>query len=348
MRSLLTRLLAVPEDARRLAGEEWNIAIRQARQTQLLGQFAAALRRAGVFDELPEPVLRHLRLALLTSRSRCLAATWEIGTLRRAVPPHIPLVLLKGAAYDAATDANAEGRLFSDIDLLVPRASLDRTEASLLAEGWMPKRVNAYDQRYYRQWSHEIPPLEHVRRHTVVDLHHAIVPPISRYSFAPEKLFAALDEVLPGIHVLKPRDRVIHCAVHLIQEGEASKVFRDLYDLHLLLGQHCASAQDWEGLLERAGELGVGRLVAAAATAAEQVFGTTPPSGIRGGWLKAALVQAALAHDPAAVGSLAREAARFTLLAHSHWMKMPAHILLPHLCRKAVVGLFAKEEQAGA
>lgn len=294
---------------------------------------------------LPEALRRHLRLALLTSRARYEAAEWEIGVLRRAAPSTVPLVLLKGAAYGAVGDLNAEGRLFSDIDLLVPKSVLDRTEATFLAAGWMPKRVDTYDQRYYRLWMHEVPPLEHVRRHTIVDLHHAIVPPISRYAFPAEKLFSELVEIRSGVFVLPPRDRIIHCAIHLLQEGEASKVFRDLYDLQLLVRQHCADESCQRLLLARARELGVRRLVGNAIGAAGRVFGTPVKVTMGGGWLERALVSAAYLHAPAGKNLLAREIAKFALLAHSHWMKMPAHILVPHLCRKAVVSLFAKEDK---
>ena len=42
------------------------------------------------------------------------------------------MVVLKGCAYSMAGDANADGRIFSDVDLLVPRAHIDATERQLI------------------------------------------------------------------------------------------------------------------------------------------------------------------------------------------------------------------------
>ena len=60
----------------------------------------------------------------------------------------------------------------------------------LLDGGWQYDEVNDYDQRYYRDWMHETPPLIHKNRSMEVDLHHNIVPPVSRIKLDASKLFA--------------------------------------------------------------------------------------------------------------------------------------------------------------
>lgn len=331
----LPAILARPEMIVGMSDEEWNPVILQARRTQTLGQLAARLLSAEVLHEVPEQVARHLSLARLTSLRRADAASWEISVIRRAVAPDTAIVLLKGCAYRAARDANADGRLFSDLDLLVPRADLGKTEAALIGAGWMPSKVSDYDQHYYRDWCHEIPPMEHVRRHSIVDLHHAIVPPISRFSFPMESIFQSVEEVLPGVYVLGKADRVIHCAVHVLQEGEASKVFRDLYDLSLLARQHFATAESRATLFARADSLGVGKLLCTALAAADSFFGnpTSPASTVA--WLKRSLISAASNTARSRRDSIAGKLNGIALLAHSHWMKMPLRILVPHLIRKA-------------
>lgn len=331
----LPAILARPELIVEMNGEDWNPVILQARRTQMVGQLAARLSSAEVLHEVPEQVAKHLTLARLTSLRRADAASWEISVIRRAVAPNTAIVLLKGCAYLAARDANADGRLFSDLDLLVPKADLGKTEAALIGAGWMPGKVNDYDQHYYRDWCHEIPPMEHVRRHTVVDLHHAIVHPISRFSFPTERLFQSVEEVLPGIYVLGEADRVIHCAVHVLQEGEASKVFRDLYDLFLLTKQHFPTAESRAALFARADSLGVARLVCTALAAADSIFGnaTYPASAVA--WLTRSLISAASSSALKGGRSTAGRLSSVALLAYSHWMKMPLHVLVPHLIRKA-------------
>ena len=281
------------------------------------------------------------RQAQLTAQRRNEAALWELKGLRRAIDPGITMVLLKGCAYAAAGDANASGRLFSDVDLMVRRAHLDAVESSLISVGWKPSRVNDYDLAYYRNWMHEVPPMEHVRRHTVCDLHHAINPPVSRYYVNPEKLFASLVEVLPGIHVLCATDRIIHCALHLLQEGEPKKLLRDLYDLHLLLQQHCGPAQNLTRLLARADELGVGVPVRTAVGAVQTLFSEDATPLPRGGWLQVQVERAAV--DASSTAGAAGTLAGWAVLAHSHWMKMPLRLLIPHLTRKTWLTWFPEK-----
>lgn len=318
-----------------MAAADWNDVIEAARGAQLLGQLAAALDRAGVLARLLPAVQRQFALERLTSEHRSASAMWEVRSLRRAIAPQVPVVVLKGCAYAMAGDRNADGRIFSDVDLLVPRPSIEATEQQLITVGWKPSPHSAYDQHYYRRWMHEIPPMAHVRRSTTLDLHHTIVPIVSRFRVPDAVLLAGLQEVEPGVHVLGAFDRVIHCAVHLMQEGESRKLLRDLYDLHLLASQHAPAATEQAALLDRAAQLNLRPIVRAALAAAGALYAparAAAPLGRRARWLVAA-----------ALGTLApswaARAAGTALLAHSHWMKMPMHLLLPHLAYKAVLPL---------
>ena len=53
-------------------------------------------------------------------------------------------------------------------------------EAALMLDGWASGHRSAYDQRYYRTWMHELPPMQHIQRGTVLDVHHAIAPLMPR------------------------------------------------------------------------------------------------------------------------------------------------------------------------
>ena len=54
----------------------------------------------------------------------------------RLAPAGLPLVLLKGSAFLAAGLAAGKGPQVGDLDLLVPRARIDRAGPVLLAAGW--------------------------------------------------------------------------------------------------------------------------------------------------------------------------------------------------------------------
>ncbi|MDR2837217.1 MAG: nucleotidyltransferase family protein, partial [Azonexus sp.] len=162
-----------PEDLRNLPLRRWDSLLRVARRANLLGRLAEGVRRAGWHDELPPAVRPHLQSAATLVAHQRAAIAWETGHLAKAFAAHdFPVVLLKGAAYAAADLTAASGRLFGDVDILVPRADLNHAEAALMQQGWASGGSDPYDQRYYRQWMHEIPPMTHRGRGTVVDLHH--------------------------------------------------------------------------------------------------------------------------------------------------------------------------------
>lgn len=340
----LVSLLGKQPRQQAMSPTAWNSVLRTARQTELLGQLGASLYSQMPSDTIHWRIRRALDLELLTAQRRSEAALWEIRTVRRLIPAHIQIIALKGSAYALANDSNSQGRLFSDVDLLVDAEHLGEVESALISGGWKPSNVSAYDQRYYRQWMHELPPMEHVRRHTVVDLHHAIIPPVSRFTFDPAKLFKSAIAVAPGVFVLCPADRIIHSALHAFLEGVPAKALRDLYDINCLVRQHFpCECQDQ--LLTRARELGIEALTKAALEASTIVFsGETGHSikySLRGRWLaKAALSAMAPTRT---LGHIAQ----YALLGHSHWMKMPLRLLLPHMIRKAWLGLESVDNQRG-
>jgi len=162
-----------------------------------------------------------------------------------------------------------------------------------------------------------------------LDLHHAINPPVSRVHVATDRLQPSIVEVRPGIFVLGPTDRAIHCALHMVQEGDPQKLMRDLYDVQQLVQQHFNG--DAGPVLERARSLGVASIVESALSAAAAVF--SADGAVPKGWLAYSLVSAARGNG------ISASVASVLLLAYSHWIKMPLRLLLPHLLRKAWLSL---------
>jgi hypothetical protein len=214
--------------------------------------------RLDLLDALPQPVRPHFRAAsILAQRHRRLVA-WELECLDRVLAPlEVPVVLLKGAAYLAADLPIARGRLYSDIDLLVPAARLNDAERALLASGWEEAELAPNDARYFRAWLHELPPLIHRRRRTLVDLHHSILPRTDRLRLDPSLLLASATPV-PGarrLHVLAPADMALHGATHLFRNGDFTHAVRDLRDLDEMLRHFAGDETFWQTLLDRAARL---------------------------------------------------------------------------------------------
>src|SRR5438876_7969208 len=134
---------------------------------------------------------------------------------------------------------------------MVPREKIEEVERTLIRSGWAVADLDDYDQRYYREWGHEIPPLQHAERETPLDIHHTILPLTSRFHPDAAALLAAsqpLDN--PRLRVLGPADMVLHSTVHVFND-EVSHPFRDLSDLDLLLRHFGERPDFWDELLAR-------------------------------------------------------------------------------------------------
>jgi hypothetical protein len=168
-----------------------------------------------------------------------------------------PIVLLKGTAYLAAQLPLSRGRVSSDVDLMVPRTFLEEAEESLKAHGYAFKPLRQMDERFYREWLHELPPLVHAHRQIEVDVHYGIVPRIDTLKVNFDLLFAASVPVSSSsrLRMLCPQDMFLHASTHLFRNGIYRRGLRDLLDMHDLLVQFSAMPGYWAKLLERAGML---------------------------------------------------------------------------------------------
>jgi hypothetical protein len=328
---------------------QWETVLGQARRSRLLARLALhAESWPGGLAALPAPQRDYLAGALRLVQRQRQEVLLELSQIREALSALPgPVVLLKGAAYLLADLPPSRGRVFSDIDLLVPRSALQPTEDALAASGWLSREPDPYNQRYYREWMHEVPPLEHVQRGSVIDLHHTISPPTSRFRVDGAVL---LERARPlagsGLYMLAPEDMVLHSAVHLYQEGEFDHGLRDLLDLHDLIAHFEAEPGFWARLLARAEELGLGEPLSLLLQQRQRRLGAAvPPQHQRAvdallpGWprrsLLAALLSRGLRPQHPACDSWDSDLARRLLYIRSHQMRMPLRLLLPHLLRKA-------------
>lgn len=341
---LLARLIVDPALARNLSVREWETAVGQAHSTGLLARLYASLKASAIHGAIPPAAMLHFDSAKNLARRQYEQALYEIGNVTEILRAEgIPNVLLKGAAYLALGTPAAEGRNLSDIDVMVPRTLIGEAEAALMRAGWIGTETEAYNQRYYRQWMHEIPPLRHVRRNTVVDLHHTILPPTARHRINPDRLFESARKVpgIPCLSVLCPVDMVIHSAIHLFHEGEFDRGLRDLSDLDRLIRDFSAREENFLiSLQARAEELGVTRSVDYALRYANIFFGTpisaveVPINSRKHGSVMDHLFLRALKPNHPSCDDTLTPLARFLLYIRSHWLRMPLHLLLPHLTRK--------------
>ena len=354
---LLTSVWIQPDKPSTFSPREWEDVLGQTRRASLMGRLALHhIDHGWLVPDGPRP---HLESGLRLADRQQHEVQWEVDCIARALKNvDTPIVLLKGAAYLMAQSPAARGRLFADIDIMVPRKSIASVEGALFAAGWISNERDPYNQRYYRQWMHEIPPLTHVQRNTVIDLHHTITPPTSCFHVDGFKLLhniVAIDKERQ-LFVLAPTDMVLHSAVHLFQEGEFSHGLRDLLDLKDLLQHFSRQSDFWQQLFDRADELGlqiplfhalfhVQRLFGYAAPTdwSERIHQIAPPAPAR--IIMAWLLELALRPDHPSCDTRWTGLARWLLYVRSHILRMPLHLVLPHLIRKAWMRRFQKKNK---
>ena len=274
-------------------------------------------------------------------------ARWELTACGAfCSPPGIPMIALKGVACIVRAIPHAATRILSDIDVMVPRDRIDDAEAALLAGGWKGTKLDPYDQRYYRRWSHEIPPLSYPGRLLGVDVHHTICPPRSRLR---PRSCAVLGRCRArGRHrrsgAVCGRQRAAFGRAFVLRLGfrrslprlgRPARIVGGVRQARGILAgadRACAGATAWDA-----------RFHYAFATLSTVLRTPIPrqtlrdarafkPNPVTEGWMRKALEAVLTPIDPARWPPAT--AAAYGCCTRSHWLRMPAYALVPHLLRK--------------
>jgi hypothetical protein len=350
---LLLDILVAPARAASLSLDDWELLVRSARGARLLGVLRARFAREALLESLPAEVRAHLESAWATAVHRRQMALQEMRAAAKVLQPlGIPMILLKGGAYIAQGLRCAEGRVLEDLDLMVPRDRLDEAERALLEAGWAFETTDAYDQHYYRAWSHALPPLR-VDGHLIeLDVHHTISPPTGRVHPDAGALFER-SVPIPGssFRVLSPADQVRHASAHLFQASDCTERLRDLVDIDALVREHSTVPGFWPALLARASEGGYGRCLWYAMRYGAAWLETPVPREVAAEldrYRPPALALAAMDRliteglPPRSPEQEPPFPLRWTwrlLFARSMWLRMPPWLLAYHTVAKAVRGV---------
>lgn len=347
---MIVRVFRDPCIVDTFASVDWDILIRQARRGDVLGTLCALLHRKNLISNIPAAALAHLTSAWALAQKHERVLRWEINRINKAIEKNeVPVVLLKGAAYLTRNIWSSQGRLYADIDIMVPKSNLPEVEHALLIHGWIHIKQDEYDQYYYREWMHEIPPMRHRRRQTVIDVHHRILPVTAKAQPDPEKLFNCSQEVdsYKKLRTLSDVDMVLHSATHLFYEGDLSHGLRDLIDLQCLIETFEHHDEFWSDLVSRADELDLGRPLFYALRYLEGFLGLNinrevlqkldkySPSYLIQITMDS-LYQHALVPDHTSCKKPLTGIARWMLYTRAHFLRMPFYLLIPHLIRKSI------------
>jgi hypothetical protein len=234
----------------------------------------------------------------------------------------------------------ARGRIFSDVDILVAKDRVGYAEASLMLGGWQTGELDPYDQRYYREWSHEVPPMTNRRRGTTIDLHHALAMPTCRIHINSEKM---VRDAIPVENSdfwwrLKDEDIVLHAASHLMLNSEFDRGLRDLWDVDLLFRQFSEESVNFaDSLMERAGNVGLKKIVQQALFLARHFFATPVPERLIGkqDGMFVRLVERAASTRHLETMPRWQWVADMLLSYREMYLRLPNRLLAVHLAHKA-------------
>ncbi len=328
----LVRALRDPESVAPLDSKGWTALLTIARAEQLLGTLAHRL--AGV--AVPENVAAIFADARTNAEYQRRTAQWEAECARRALADYAgKIVLMKGTAYVAAGLNAGQGRHIGDLDIMVTREDLNAVEAMLLEKGgWEWVKEDAYDDAYYRDHMHELPPLIHKERDRMIDVHHTILPMTARPKPEATAMLADAQLLDSGLYVFSPPDMAIHCAAHLLADGDMSGGMRNLWDFHCLLDEFSEKDSGFWGTLQsRARHHQLWGAVHLAARLSHDLYGTNIPRSwdIRGNsdwqFKRRLLVRTGW-------GTQARPFTRLAFYIRSHLLRMPPLMLARHLFTK--------------
>jgi Uncharacterised nucleotidyltransferase len=325
---ILVDALRDPASTDSLDANGWTALLTIARAERLIGTLAYRLEGR----TLPEAVAKILADERTNAEYQKRSALWEADCARRALADYSgKVVLMKGTAYAAAGLKASEGRHIGDLDIMVARANLPKVETALLMAGWEWVKEDAYDDAYYRDHMHELPPLIHKERDRMIDVHHTMLPLTARPKPDASSMLADAVALDGGLCVLSPTDMVIHSAAHLFADGELDGGLRNLWDIHCLLTEFSKNEDlFWQSLQNSAQKHGLWGAVYLAARLAWNLYRTDIPQSwqIRGN-ADAFFVRRLTARDEWGRGTC--KLTRLAFYIRSHWLRMPPLLLARHL-----------------
>lgn len=351
MMNILLEAIRYPDKLNTLTHPQWEQLIRFARNAKMLGTLAFWVQERGYGLDIPKEANDLLTGQSIKQEHMRLSVLWELKELEDLfADTDFPIVILKGGAYIKANRDWSKGRQISDLDLLVPKQFLAEVEAKIQQHGWIASSdLSEYDDHYYREWSHELPPYINPKRGIELDLHHNLIAPTSRIKLDIDKIFSRAIK-LPNsrFSVLCDEDMFIHSAVHLLFNDELRGGIRDIVDMksiaeYAIKVSHSDNADAfWQTLERRSYELGVTRPVYYAANTLSHFFSQhqnaiTPFKPHAPSSLINPLMQHCIRDTlaPDIKNEFKDGLAQLLLYIRSHWVRMPPFMLAYHLGYKA-------------
>jgi hypothetical protein len=262
---------------------------------------------------------------------------FEANRIERALLDFdIKVIVLKGGSYALSGHKASHGRRVSDLDIMVAEHDLSAVEKWLIMAGWGGDKStdNDYDQAYYRNWMHELPPMRHQKRRTIIDVHHRLTPKTARIKLDHEKMIEAAARIEETtLYSFTSIDRFLHAAYHIFYDGDLDTPARSLIEIyHLFEGLDDNAVK---GLIARANTVGALKPLIISLLALKQFFASDRAKALLNEVGKINVSK--LLFNIMAIeitGGACAPIAKFILYVRGHWLRMPFFMLLRHLLTK--------------
>ena len=339
----LIRLFVMPHTALQYNETQWSGIVQLLRHEKLLARYGHRLADHHLLEQLPLSVQHHFNNAMDVTTRHIHQVHHTVKLIHRVLGESYPMIVLKGAAYTLLGDVVSRGRIYSDVDIWVQHSDIAGAEQQLKLTGWFSGEIDDYDDRYYREWAHEIPPMYHGGTGAVLDMHHNIVPPVSGRAVDVSFFIQHIEVTASGVKVLSLPARTLHSTIHLLFNEECEYALRDLIDLVLMFEQF--SLDDWDGYLALAEQTGFAREGVMAIALCQNMLNLSVPEAIAkqaspiqkeaSTRVLVAVYQRIMASShPLVASRLSKVCERFIWL-RGHFLKMPWTLLLYHMMMKA-------------
>lgn len=337
-----------PKSALTFSTKQWQQLVQILRNQQLLACYSAKFKQAGVFEQIPVQTQRHFLNSDVLAANHKKQVLFEAAELKREIGGKQQfLIFLKGAGYTLSGAFVGDTRIYNDIDILSDKSSIDDIEKKLCLFGWLSEELTEHDEKYYRKWAHEIPPLRHGKRGTIVDVHHNIVPIISGRHLDASEFATHSVTTKDGFQILSFAAMTLHSLIHLFFNEDVKKGYRDLIDIHTLMTHH-NEGDYWQELVSLSKETGFELELFLACRYVQDIFSTDIPIEVleqmssKCPWnikyLDFMYKKALKPNHPICRPEMF-SLAEFFILLRGHFQKMPLHILILHLTTKSFVGI---------
>ncbi|MEX3071486.1 nucleotidyltransferase family protein [Vibrio alginolyticus] len=355
----LVDVLVKPEKLLEVPPSALSDIVSEARYFNMLAQLKYLCESKGYWSSLPKKFTSHLSSASLFYENQRRKLEIEAEEITKVLTPlNVQWMYLKGGAYHLNGMTGFSGRMMSDIDILVEESAISRVEAAFKDNSWVSAKISNYDEKFYRSWSQEIPPLRHLYRQVELDVHFNILPKTLKETVDGKYLFeqAIPMDSRPYQKVLKPHAMLIHSAIHLFYESEYHKGLRDLYDIWILIENYSAQENFWDDLIDLQSKIGNEESIYLALRYSKMVYNASIPSTVLEHYdrykpnkfylsiLDFCFLNVFTSMYPPHK-KLGHSFSEGVLYLRGHLKRMPLRLLIPHLTKKSIDKLKIQEEE---